>query len=93
MINIGLYYKVKAGHEKEFEDNFLNVVSLLKSVDFGFLIGKLYREIGDSSEYMLYTEWEGIDSFRKFMESKEYAQTIEFGKAIIDGQPRHKIFH
>ena len=93
MINIGLYYKVKAGHEKEFEDNFLNVVSLLKNVDFGFLSGKLYREIGDSSEYMLYTEWESIDSFKKFMESKEYAKTIELGKAIIDGQPRHKIFH
>ncbi len=41
---------------------------------------------------MLYTEWESLDSFRKFMESKEYAQTVEFGKSIIDGQPRHKIF-
>ena len=59
MINIGLYYKVKKGHEKEFEDKFLNVISLLKNVDFGFLSGKLYREIGDCSEYMLYTEWDG----------------------------------
>lgn len=92
MINIGLYYKVLRGHEKEFEDTFMNVVSLLKNSDFGFLNGKLYREIGDSSEYMLYTEWEGLDSFKKFMESKEYAQTVEFGKTLIDGQPRHKIF-
>lgn len=93
MINIGLYYKVKAGHEKEFEEIFLNVVSFLgKNVSFGFLGGKLYREIGDSSEYMLYTEWESLDSFRKFMESKEYAQTVEFGRTIIDGQPRHRIF-
>ena len=91
MINIGLYYKVRAGHEREFEETFLGVVSLLKGADFGFLGGKLYREIGDSSEYMLYTEW-GLDSFKKFMESKEYAQTVEHGKTIIDGQPRHKIF-
>jgi len=84
---------VKGGHEKEFEDNFSSVVSLLKNADFGFLSGKLYRDVGDSSEYMLYTEWEGIEAFRKFTISNEYAQTIEFGKTIIDGQPRHKIFH
>jgi heme-degrading monooxygenase HmoA len=92
MINIGLYYKVKHGHEKEFEKSFMGVVSLLEGANLGFLGGKLYREVGDSSEYMLYTEWEGLDSFKKFMETKEYAQTVEYGKTIIDGQPRHKIF-
>jgi len=92
MINIGLYYKVKPGHEKEFERSFLGVVSLLKGADFGFLGGKLYKQVGDSAEYMLYTEWEGMDSFKKFMASKEYAKTVEFGKTIIEGQPRHKIF-
>lgn len=92
MINIGLYYKVRPGHEKEFEGTFMNVVSVLKGSDFGFLGGKLYREIGDPSEYMLYTEWNGLDSFRKFSESKEYKQTVEFGKTIIEGRPRHRIF-
>ncbi|MDG6995015.1 MAG: antibiotic biosynthesis monooxygenase [Nitrososphaerota archaeon] len=92
MINIGLYYKVKLGHEREFEQVFKDVLSALKNGDFGFLGGKLYKEIGDTREYLLYTEWEGLDSFRKFMESKEYAQTVEFGKTIVDGQPRHKIF-
>jgi heme-degrading monooxygenase HmoA len=92
MINIGLYYKVKAGHEKEFENTFGSVVTLLKGSDLGFLGGKLYKEVGDSAEYMLYTEWEGMDSFKKFMASKPYAKTVEFGKTIIEGQPRHKIF-
>ncbi len=92
MINIGLYYKVKPGHEKEFEECFMGVISLLKGADFGFLSGKLYREVGDPSQYMLYTEWEGADSFRKFMESREYKETVEYWKKIIEGQPRHKIF-
>jgi len=92
MINIGLYYKVKSGHEKEFEETFMNVVSLLKGSDFGFERGKLYREVGDSTEYMLYTEWDDLDSFKKFMLSKEYAKTVEWGKTIMDGQPRHRIF-
>lgn len=94
MINIGLYYKVKPGQEKKFEDSFLGVVSDLKNTqnDFGFLGGRLYRDVGDPGQYMLYTEWESRDSFKKFMESKEYAQIVEKGRTIIEGQPRHKIF-
>ena len=54
--------------------------------------GKLYREVGGSSEYMLYTEWDSEDSFKKFTASKEYAQTVEFGRTIIEGRPRHRVF-
>lgn len=92
MINIGLYYKIKPGHEKEFEKTFLGVVSLLKGSDLGFLGGKLYREIADPSEYMLYTEWTSLESFRKFSESKAYKDTVAFGKTIVEGRPRHKVF-
>jgi len=92
MINIGLYYRVKAGHEREFENTFTGVVALLRNSHFGFVGGKLYREVGDSSEYMLYTEWEGLDSFRKFIASKEYKETVEWGKIVMEGQPRHKVF-
>jgi len=92
MINIGLYYRVKPGHEKEFEDTFVNVVSLLKTSYFGFIGGNLYREIGDPSEYMLYTEWNDLDAFRSFIASNDYAKTVEWGKTVMVGQPRHKIF-
>jgi len=77
----------------EFEDKFLNVISLLKNLDSGLLTGRLYREIGDCSEYMLYTEWEDLEFFKKCMTSRKYALTVEFGKSIVDGQPRHEIFH
>ncbi|MCL4339824.1 MAG: antibiotic biosynthesis monooxygenase, partial [Thaumarchaeota archaeon] len=30
MINVGMYYKVKAGHEKEFESTFEKVLTTLK---------------------------------------------------------------
>jgi heme-degrading monooxygenase HmoA len=92
LINIGLYYKVKFGHEKEFEKSFSDALSSLRNGHPGFLGGRLYKEVGDSQEYMLYTEWDGLDSFRKFMESKEYASTVEFGKTIIEGAPRHRFF-
>lgn len=92
MINIGLYYKVKDGHGAEFENYFTNVIALLKGADFGFCSGKLYKEVGDMGEYMLYTEWENNESFGRFMQSKEFSDTVEFGKTIIEGKPRHRIF-
>ena len=92
MINVGLYYRVKEGHEKEFEESFGGALSLLGRGGSGFRGGKLYREVGGSREYMLYTEWESDDSFRKFMESKEYARTVEFGRTIIEGRPKHRVF-
>ncbi|MDG6934405.1 MAG: antibiotic biosynthesis monooxygenase [Nitrososphaerota archaeon] len=92
MINIGLYYRVKEGHEEEFERVFKGTLLILKEGNFGFLDGKLYRDTNCSREYLLYTEWEDIDSFRKFTNSKAYTQTVELGRSIIEGQPRHRIF-
>ncbi|AAT43908.1 antibiotic biosynthesis monooxygenase family protein [Picrophilus oshimae] len=92
MINVGLYYKVKPGHEKDFESTFGNVVKLLKSGDTGFIDGKLYREVDDPSEYMIYTEWKDLESFEKFIKMKEYHETVDYGKTILETTPRHKIF-
>ncbi|KJE48830.1 MULTISPECIES: antibiotic biosynthesis monooxygenase [Acidiplasma] len=92
MINVGLYYKVKQGHEKDFENAFGNVVKLLKSSDVGFLDGKLYKEVDCPREYMIYTEWKDIDSFKNFLKMKEYNQTVDYGKTILESMPRHKIF-
>lgn len=91
MINIGLYYKTKPGKEKEFEETFKGVVEKLKSS--GVVIdAKLYKEIGGDSQYMIYSEWKDLDSFRNFIQSKEFSETTNRGKSIIDGIPRHRVF-
>ncbi|EFD92233.1 MAG: Antibiotic biosynthesis monooxygenase [Candidatus Parvarchaeum acidophilus ARMAN-5] len=92
MINIGLYYKVKEGHESEFEERFNAAVSAIKEAGFGCTDARLYKEVSNPSEYMLYTEWEDTDGFRKFMQSDAYKQTVEAGKEIIEGHPKHRIF-
>ena len=93
MINIGLYYRVKEGHNADFENYFGNVVEKLRESDFGFIDGKIYREVTNPDEYMIYTEWKDTEGFAKFMKSSAFFETIEFGKTIIEGQPRHKIFN
>lgn len=92
MINVGLYYKVKDGHEKDFEEKFNGVVDLLKSKDVGFIDGKLYREVKCPEEYMIYTVWKDKKHFEDFLQMEAYLNTVDYGKTILESQPRHKIF-
>jgi heme-degrading monooxygenase HmoA len=92
MINVGLYYKVKPGHEAEFEDIFSGVVEQLKGSASGIKDAKLYRRVGDEPEYMIYTEWESMESFKKFVQSSEFHSTTQKGRDIIDGMPKHRVF-
>ena len=91
MINVGFYYKVKKGHEKEFEEAFKHVVEYLKNFQ-GFKGARLYKSVDDPSEYLIYSEWESLDAFRKFIESQAYRDTVSYGKTIIEGRPHHKVF-
>ena len=91
MINVGMYYKVKAGHEKEFESIFEKVLSTLKEAEIGFKNGRLYRDVKTPSEYLIYTEWDSIEKFRAFMQSNNYKSTVEHGRTIIEGRPKHII--
>lgn len=92
MINVGLYYRVKEGHEKDFEDKFNGVVDLLKSKDTGFIDGKLYKEVKCPREYMIYTVWKDKKSFEDFIKMEAYKNTVDYGKTILESTPRHKIF-
>ncbi len=93
MMHIGLYYKVKEGHDKDFESSFNGVLKLLKSQpETGFIDGKLYKEVDCPREYMIYTEWKDKDSFQKFVEMREFKDTTNYGKSILEGAPRNKIF-
>ncbi|QKR00299.1 antibiotic biosynthesis monooxygenase [Metallosphaera tengchongensis] len=92
MINVGFYYRVKKGHEKEFEDTFSGVLDHLKRNYKGFKDAKLYRSVTDPQEYLIYSEWEDMDSFRKFIVSQAYRDTTSYGKTIIEGRPTHRVF-
>ena len=92
MINVGLYYRVRPGREKEFEEIFNGVVKHLKDSGSGIKAAKLYKSMEGDNEYMIYTEWENMDSFKKFVSSSEFHSTTKKGSEIIEGIPRHRIF-
>ena len=92
MINVGLYYRVKPGHEEEFEKIFSKVLEFLKGNVDGFIDAKLYRSVSDPREYLIYSEWESLDAFRKFTLSRQFSDTTNYGKTILEGMPKHKVF-
>lgn len=91
MINVGFFYTVKPGHEKEFEDTFSGVIRYLLDNRTGLKSAKLYREVSNPAEYMIFSEWENRDSFSRFVQSRPFKETTEAGKSIISGHPRHVI--
>ncbi len=91
MINVGMYYSVKEGREQEFEGTFAGVVEMLKSAGAGIRDARLYREVG-KREYMIYTEWDSLESFKAFIQSKAFGETTGHGREIIEGRPRHRVF-
>ncbi len=96
MINVGMYYNVKKGHEKEFEATFQKVVEYLKNSVNGFEKASIYKKVGEedsTTEYMIYSEWKDTNSFREFTTAKAFHETTEYGKSIIEGRPYHKIFN
>ena len=53
----------------------------------------LYRDTSDDKEYLIISEWSEMDAFEKFIHSKEFAETANWGSAeILEGRPRHKVY-
>jgi heme-degrading monooxygenase HmoA len=91
MANIGFYYTIKVGHEKEFENTFHATVEFLKLHADGYKEAHLYREVGMNS-YMILSLWDSVESFSNFVKSKEFGEVTKFGKSIVEGRPYHNIF-
>lgn len=91
MINVGLYYRIKEGHEGEFESKFNEVREYL-SKGKGFRLAKLYKETENPREYMIYSEWDDMQSFSNFVRSEAFHNVTSSAKDIVEGQPRHRIF-
>ncbi len=91
LVNVGLYYDVKEGMEKDFEKMFSGVIDYLKANAEGFIEAKLYKDTS-SSEYLILSLWKTRESFRNFMESRAFHETTTSGKNLLKGQPFHRIF-
>ena len=87
-----MHYDVIAGKEPLFEEQFLKVLDLIKTLP-GHVESNLYRNIQDAGSYVILSQWQKLEDFQAFIKSDAFAKTVAWGKAeILRGRPRHKIY-
>jgi heme-degrading monooxygenase HmoA len=92
MTTIGMHYDVISGKEKVFEEHFLKVLDILKTLP-GHVESRLYQDIQSAGSYLILSRWEKLENFQAFIHSEAFAQTVAWGKAeILRGRPKHKVY-
>ena len=92
MVTVGMNYKVLPGKEEVFERAFQRVLEAMQQ-DRGHSLSKLYKEVGNGSEYLIVSEWNDQDAFNTFVKSEAFAKVTNWGKEqILAGRPKHQVY-
>jgi heme-degrading monooxygenase HmoA len=92
MTTIGMHYDVLPGKGPAFVEGFLGVLALMKTLP-GHIDSHLYEDVQTPGSYVIMSEWDSKEAFGKFIQSREFADTVTWGKAeILRSRPRHKIY-
>jgi heme-degrading monooxygenase HmoA len=92
MTTIGMHYDVIPGKEKLFEEHFLKVLDLLKTLP-GHVESRMYQDIQSAGSYAIFSQWQKLEDFQAFIHSQAFTDTVAWGKAeILRARPRHKVY-
>lgn len=92
MVTVGMNYQVLPGREKDFESVFTKVLGIMQSMD-GHVKTHLYRDVADSSSYVIFSEWSSKPAFEAFTNSAQFKNVTNWGKEqILAARPQHKIY-
>lgn len=92
MTTIGMHYDVIAGKEEEFEQGFLGVLEVLKTLP-GHVESHLYEDVASVGSYVILSEWKSKADFDAFLKSDAFKKAVAWGKAeILRSRPRHKVY-
>lgn len=92
MITVGLYYDVKPGKEKIFEEKFEAVLEVLASQS-GHKVSHLYHQVKLPHSYAILSEWENQEDFVSFIRSDLFKQVTNWGlDGILEKRPSHKVY-
>ena len=92
MITVGMNYDVLPGRESEFEEKFAAVLGALKGAS-GHASSRLFRDVDDTSSYLIISEWDDSNAFRAFVTSEAFRAVTDWGSSeILRGRPRHQVY-
>jgi heme-degrading monooxygenase HmoA len=92
MLTVGLYYDVVPGKENIFENMFGSVIDTIKTME-GYVSAILYRRVDKPNSYLIYSEWQNMESFEKFVSSREFSEVKSEGPQLLVSRPYHRIYN
>ena len=92
MTTIGMHYDVIPGKEEEFEQGFLRVLEVLKTLP-GHVESHLYEDVASVGSYIILSRWATRGDYEAFLRSDAFKSAVAWGKAeILRSRPKHQVY-
>lgn len=92
MVTVGMNYNILPGKEQQFESVFAKVLEVMSGMD-GHVKTHLYKDVADSSSYVIFSEWSSKPAFDAFTSSAQFRNVTNWGKEqILASQPKHRVY-
>ena len=85
---MGMFYTVKPDYRGAFVETFDDVGEILEGME-GHLETDLMTNLGDENDMFIASQWESREDAMAFFRSDDFRETVEWGREVLDGRPRH----
>lgn len=85
---MGLFYRVKPEHRTDFVETFDAVGDVLADMD-GHRDTDLLVNVADENDMFIASRWRDRDAAMAFFRSDAFGETVQWGRDILEGRPRH----
>ena len=88
---MGMFYQVKPSYREEFIDTFGEVGEVLETMD-GHRQTELFANEEDENDMFIASRWDDKEAAMSFFRSDAFRDTVQWGREVLDGRPRHVFF-
>jgi chlorite dismutase len=85
---MGMFYKIKPQHREDFIEKFDTVGELLDGME-GHRETALLINTEEENDMFIASQWDSKEDAMSFFRSNEFTETVDWGRDILDGKPRH----
>jgi chlorite dismutase len=85
---MGMFYQIEPEHREEFVERFDDVAELLDEMD-GHRRTDLLANREDPNDTFIASEWRSREDAMEFFRSDDFRETVQWGRDVLDGRPRH----
>ncbi|MEF8775026.1 MAG: antibiotic biosynthesis monooxygenase [Haloarculaceae archaeon] len=85
---MGMFYTVKPEHRQDFLEKFETVGDVLDDVE-GHRATALLTNREDDNDMFIASRWDAKEDAMGFFRSDAFAQTVDWGRDVLDDRPRH----